>query len=86
MRFEQTYRALRAVIDKLPHEFTLICVDDGSSDATPALLRRLAKNDKRVQIIELSRNFGHQAALSAGLSAVEGKCRADHGRRWPASA
>jgi dolichol-phosphate mannosyltransferase len=70
--FEQTYRGLRAVIDKLPHQFTLICVDDGSSDATPALLRRLAKNDKRIRLIELSRNFGHQAALSAGLATSKG--------------
>jgi dolichol-phosphate mannosyltransferase len=70
--FEQTYRGLRAVIDKLPYLFTLICVDDGSSDATPTLLRRLAKNDERIQIIELSRNFGHQAALSAGLAASKG--------------
>jgi dolichol-phosphate mannosyltransferase len=70
--FEQTYRGLRAVIDKLPYQFALICVDDGSSDATPAMLRRLVKNDKRIQVIELSRNFGHQAALSAGLAASKG--------------
>jgi dolichol-phosphate mannosyltransferase len=70
--FERTYRGLRAVIDKLPYRITMICVDDGSSDATPALLRRLARNDKRIRIIELSRNFGHQAALSAGLAASSG--------------
>lgn len=70
--FEQTYHGLRAVIDRLPQAFTLICVDDGSSDTTPALLRKLAKHDKRIRIIELSRNFGHQAALSAGLAASKG--------------
>jgi dolichol-phosphate mannosyltransferase len=70
--FERTYRGLRAVIDKLPYRFTMICVDDGSSDGTPVLLRRLSKNDKRIQIIEFSRNFGHQAALSAGLAAAKG--------------
>jgi len=70
--FEQTYRGLRAVIDRLPQVFTLICVDDGSSDSTPALLRNLARRDSRIQIIELSRNFGHQAALSAGLAASKG--------------
>lgn len=47
--------------------FELVLVDDGSSDATPQLLDRLADQDPRVRVIHLSRNFGHQAALTAGL-------------------
>jgi glycosyltransferase involved in cell wall biosynthesis len=70
--FEQTYQELRAVIDKLPHRITLYCVDDGSTDATASLLERLALRDKRIRIIALSRNFGHQAALTAGLKAATG--------------
>ena len=46
-------------------------VDDGSSDATPKLLRALSNEDPRFQVIELSRNFGQQAAISAGLSQVD---------------
>jgi dolichol-phosphate mannosyltransferase len=68
--FEGTYRGLRAVIDKLPHEFTIYCVDDGSTDGTPDLLRKLAKRNRGLRVIELSRNFGHQAALTAGLAAT----------------
>ena len=46
-------------------------VDDGSSDATPTLLRALSIEDPRFQVVELSRNFGQQAAISAGLSQVD---------------
>src|ERR671920_1927116 len=47
-------------------------VDDGSRDATPALLADLAAADERVKVVTLSRNFGHQAALSAGLDHARG--------------
>jgi polyisoprenyl-phosphate glycosyltransferase len=50
----------------------LVLVDDGSRDATPALLAELAAADERVKVVTLSRNFGHQAALSAGLDHARG--------------
>src|SRR5262245_2524693 len=46
-----------------------IYVDDGSTDGTAKLLDQLASSDSRIVVIHLSRNFGHQAALSAGLDA-----------------
>ena len=49
-----------------------IYVDDGSTDGTQASLEKLASEDKRVTVVELSRNFGHQAALSAGLDEATG--------------
>jgi dolichol-phosphate mannosyltransferase len=52
--------------------FELVLVDDGSSDATPRLLDRIAASDPRVRVIHLSRNFGHQAALTAGLEHAVG--------------
>jgi glycosyltransferase involved in cell wall biosynthesis len=57
-------RACAALAD---YAFELVLVDDGSSDATPALLDRFADQDPRVRVVHLSRNFGHQAALTAGL-------------------
>ncbi|SRR5690606_30240803 len=48
----------------------VILVDDGSSDRTPEFMRELAMNDDRFSALFLSRNFGHQLALSAGLSKV----------------
>ena len=69
---EQTYANLCAVIDLLSHTFTIYYVNDGSTDGTSESLAALAKKDKRVQVIELSRNFGHQAALTAGIDASRG--------------
>jgi glycosyltransferase involved in cell wall biosynthesis len=50
----------------------LVLVDDGSRDASPELLAELAAADERVKVVTLSRNFGHQAALSAGLDHARG--------------
>ena len=62
-------RTLAAVAD---HNFELVIVNDGSSDRTPELLDRLAASDPRIRVIHLSRNFGHQAALTAGLEHAAG--------------
>ena len=52
--------------------FELVLVDDGSSDRTPELLAQLASTDPRVKVVTLSRNFGHQAAITAGLDHAAG--------------
>ena len=70
--FEATYKVLAAATASLPYDFTFLCVDDGSADGTSALVERLSKRDARLRLVELSRNFGHQAALSAGLAIAEG--------------
>ncbi len=57
-------RASAAVADC---DYELILVNDGSADSTPQKLDRIAQNDPRVRVVHLSRNFGHQAALTAGL-------------------
>ena len=57
-------RAAAAVAD---YEYELVLVNDGSSDRTGELLDRVAGTDPRIRVIHLSRNFGHQAALTAGL-------------------
>jgi dolichol-phosphate mannosyltransferase len=69
---EQTHAHLCAVIDLLPYTFTVYYVDDGSTDATAGSLAALAKTDKRIVMLEFSTNFGHQAALTAGLDASQG--------------
>src|SRR2546421_4125512 len=52
--------------------FELVLVDDGSSDGSTAVLDRLAVGDPRVRLVYLSRNFGHQTALTAGLDHARG--------------
>lgn len=54
-------------------DFELVLVDDGSTDSTPELLARLAERDPRVRVVVLSRNFGYQAAVAAGID----HCRGD---------
>jgi polyisoprenyl-phosphate glycosyltransferase len=69
---EQTHAQLCAVIDNLPHKFTIYYVDDGSTDDSVRSLNALAQKDRRIVVLELTRNFGHQAALTAGLDAARG--------------
>ena len=66
-------RRVGAVLDQMPggpHE--MLFVDDGSSDRTMSLLEKFASQDPRISVISLSRNFGHQAALTAALDHVSG--------------
>jgi dolichol-phosphate mannosyltransferase len=65
------HQQLRAVVDGLPYPFGFIYVNDGSSDGTQAQLETLCAADDRVRVIELSRNFGHQAAITAGLDQAD---------------
>jgi len=66
---EKTYADICKIIDPLPHKFTIYYVDDGSQDGTPESVAVLASKDNRISVLELARNFGHQAALTAGLDA-----------------
>jgi glycosyltransferase involved in cell wall biosynthesis len=71
--FPELVRRLRAELDNLPggpHEIVL--VDDGSTDRTFNLIIEAASDDPRVVGVRLSRNFGHQAALTAALETVTG--------------
>ena len=67
---DEFYARVCAALGEL--EFELVLVDDGSRDSTPAVLERLAAEDPRVRVVFLSRNFGHQTALTAGLDHARG--------------
>jgi polyisoprenyl-phosphate glycosyltransferase len=67
---EAFYDRVRRALDGV--RFELVLVDDSSRDRTPELLDRLADSDPRVKVIHLSRNFGHQAAITAGLEHASG--------------
>lgn len=64
--YERTCSALAGL------DFELVLVDDGSRDRTPEILERLADGDPRVHVVHLSRNFGYQAAVTAGLDHARG--------------
>jgi dolichol-phosphate mannosyltransferase len=69
---EAFYAALTAVLDTLALEYDLVLVDDGSQDRTLELLNRLADQASNVTVLSLARNFGHQAALTAGIDVALG--------------
>src|SRR4051812_19119397 len=66
-------RRLTEVADGLSQTTEFILVDDGSTDRSPALIRELVAGDPRFRFLELSRSFGHQIALTAGLEAARGQ-------------
>ena len=69
---KQFHLKLTDVIDNLHYDFRIYYINDGSTDDTCDRLAKIAEEDSRVTVVELSRNFGHQAALTAGLDLAEG--------------
>ena len=66
------YQRLQAVVSRLPLEVELVFVDDGSSDDSLCVLEEFASRDQRIGLVSLSRNFGKEAAMSAGLAHAMG--------------
>ena len=70
---EECYKRVSKVLQDLKeYNYEIIFVNDGSKDNTLGILEKLAKTDDNVKIISFSRNFGHQAAVTAGLKYVSG--------------
>ena len=67
------YTRVRAVMDESGEPWEMICINDGSGDDTLLQLIALHQQDRRVRVIDLSRNFGKEAALTAGLDAARGE-------------
>jgi polyisoprenyl-phosphate glycosyltransferase len=67
-------RRLSAQLESLGEPWELVLVNDGSDEDCAGLIRALHREDKRIKVIELSRNFGHQQALTAGIGGARGDC------------
>lgn len=67
-----TYEQVTVALYNKGFEIEIIFVDDGSSDGSLLLLKKLQSHDQHVKIISLSRNFGHQVAVSAGFDYAQG--------------
>ncbi len=72
MALEQFYKETAGILKKLPWSYELIFVNDGSQDGTMRVLDLLAGRDEKVKVISFSRNFGHEAAMIAGLDYSNG--------------
>ena len=71
---EECYKRTKSVLESLKekYDYEIIFINDGSKDKTLNILEKIAKDDENVKIISFSRNFGHQAAVTAGLQYVTG--------------
>ena len=66
------YKELRKHTKPLPFEFEVLFVDDGSTDDSAAIVQAHAERDPRIHLLQLARNFGKEAAMSAGLHEAKG--------------
>ena len=69
---EEFYRETTKVLEQISWDYELLFVNDGSRDGSQDILDRLAASDSRVRVISFSRNFGHEAAMIAGLDYSRG--------------
>ena len=69
---EALHSRLLQVLSPSFESFEIVFVNDGSRDATPSMIDAICKSDQRFKALHFSRNFGHQAAVTAGLHAVTG--------------
>ena len=68
----QFFEAVRNVLDQAAWDYELLFVNDGSTDKSLEILERMAAADSRVKLVSFSRNFGHEAAMIAGLDYSDG--------------
>ncbi|RTZ67928.1 MAG: glycosyltransferase [Aquificaceae bacterium] len=66
------YGELKEVLKSLPYEYEIIFVDDGSTDGSYEILKKLALEDKKVKVIRFRRNYGQTAAMYAGFQYAQG--------------
>src|SRR5690349_4478818 len=67
------YKRMIGVMEALGEPFELLLVNDGSRDSSFQIMKDLHEQDSRVHVIDFSRNFGHQIAISAGLDYAQGQ-------------
>lgn len=65
---------MSAALDSTGEPWELVLVNDGSRDASPEMMRQMHAEDPRIKVIYLSRNFGHQPAITAGIHNAKGDC------------
>ncbi|MET1247425.1 glycosyltransferase family 2 protein [Sporolactobacillus sp. STCC-11] len=69
----ESYKRLKTVMDRTYERYELLFVNDGSRDRTSEILNYITEGDPNVKVIEFSRNFGHQIAITAGMDYATGQ-------------
>ena len=70
---EETYRRLKKVMDQSGESYELLFINDGSRDRSAEIIAGLAESDETVRLVDFSRNFGHQIAVTAGMDYAQGQ-------------
>jgi polyisoprenyl-phosphate glycosyltransferase len=68
----ELYRRMTEVMHQIGESWEMICINDGSRDRSLEMLRELHAQDKRIKVVNFSRNFGHQIAITAGMDYAQG--------------
>ena len=66
------YERIKNVLNKIQEDFEVILVENGSEDNSLEIIKRIRKEDSRIKYLSLSRNFGHQGGIWAGLNYARG--------------
>ncbi len=69
---EESYKRLKTIMDSIRERYEIIFVNDGSRDKTRAIVESICKKDRNIRLVNFSRNFGHQAAITAGMDSSLG--------------
>lgn len=69
---EHTYERLKTVMQSSDGNYELLFINDGSKDRSVDILLQLSEQDKTIKIVDFSRNFGHQIAITAGMDYASG--------------
>ncbi|EHI99800.1 glycosyl transferase family 2 [Clostridium sp. DL-VIII] len=69
---DESYRRLKEVMDTTKENYEIVFVNDGSKDKTREKAEKICNNDENIKLINFSRNFGHQAAITAGMDLALG--------------
>jgi glycosyltransferase involved in cell wall biosynthesis len=68
----ESYKRLKGVMDSVKENYEIIFINDGSRDATRDIVEKICGNDEKIKLINFSRNFGHQCAITAGMDLALG--------------
>lgn len=69
----ESYKRLKTALDAMEDSYEIVFVNDGSRDKTAEILKEICKKDKKVKLVNFSRNFGHQIAITAGMDYTIGQ-------------
>ena len=69
---EESYKRLKEVMDETNERYEILFVNDGSADKTKDIVEHICREDDKIKLINFSRNFGHQAAITAGMDVSMG--------------